>query len=172
MDIKLSASQEDYLEAVLELVEGQGHAHVKDIAGRLGVKMPSVTGALHSLGERKMVYHRPYGSVTLTEQGLELARRVQKRHRLLTSFFERFLGLGGSDAEANACKIEHNVGEEVVDRLAAFMDFSDQCPAREQCTENGIMACCTRFLNWSPDASNEAPGLAAPVEVKQEAKGQ
>lgn len=41
----ISSSLEDYLEAIAEIIERNGHAHTKDIADRLGVKMPSVTNA-------------------------------------------------------------------------------------------------------------------------------
>ena len=48
---KLSASLEDYLEAIAELCSKEGHAHSKEIAEKLSVKMPSVTEALRQLVE-------------------------------------------------------------------------------------------------------------------------
>ena len=92
MSETLTASMEDYLETVLGLAGGRDGAHVKDIARHLGVTMPSVTGALHSLAERKLVNYRPYGTVTLTERGRREAEKVRRRHRLLTGFFEEILG--------------------------------------------------------------------------------
>lgn len=53
----LSASLEDYLEAILSLERVSRVARVSDIAGRLGVSRPSVTGALKSLGARNLVAH-------------------------------------------------------------------------------------------------------------------
>ena len=45
-NLQLTESLEDYLEAIAELIEVEGHAHAKEIAAKLNVKMPSVTGAL------------------------------------------------------------------------------------------------------------------------------
>ena len=47
MPEQLTESLEDYLEAIAELIEIEGHAHAKEIAAKLNVKMPSVTGARH-----------------------------------------------------------------------------------------------------------------------------
>ncbi|MBP5586310.1 MAG: hypothetical protein J6Y92_08165, partial [Lentisphaeria bacterium] len=46
---QLTESLEDYLEAIAELIAVEGHAHAKEIAAKLNVKMPSVTGALRQL---------------------------------------------------------------------------------------------------------------------------
>lgn len=124
----LSASLEDYLEAILELLRGQRRARVKDIAERLGVTMPSVTGALHTLAERGLVNYRPYEAVTLTKRGREAAEGVRRRHEALTTFFREVLGLEARVAEENACRIEHVIDEEVLERLTCYLEFLGRCP--------------------------------------------
>ena len=128
MSDTLSASLEDYLEAILSLVKGDSEAHVRDIAERLGVTMPSVTGALHSLAERNLVNYRPYGTVTLTGQGHRVAAGVWRRHQVFSEFFRGVLGLEGKLAEKNACRLEHAIDDEVLERLAGYIDFVRQCP--------------------------------------------
>lgn len=123
----LTASMEDYLESILRLEQREEGAHVKDIAEDLGVKMPSVTGALHSLAERKLIKYRPYGPVKLTNRGREAAEQVRGRHRLLTSFFGTILGLDARLADENACRIEHALGERALERLTRYMEFSESC---------------------------------------------
>ena len=54
--MKISSSLEDYIEVISEIIEENGHAHTKDIADRLNVKMPSATKALQNLSEKK-TYH-------------------------------------------------------------------------------------------------------------------
>ena len=56
---RVSASQEDYIEAIAELIEEHGHAHTRDIAVKLGVKMPSVTNALWSLSRQNLILYSP-----------------------------------------------------------------------------------------------------------------
>lgn len=121
----LSASLEDYLESILVLIQQQGMARVKDIAARLHVQMPSVTGALRSLATKKLVDHDPYSTITLTPKGEEIARDLVRRHRVLTRFLADFLGLDHETAERNACEIEHAIEPIVLDRLVAFVEARD-----------------------------------------------
>jgi len=74
----LSASLEDYLEAILQVERVSRVARVSEIADQLGVSRPSVTGALKGLGARGLVSHAPYGHVTLTAEGKEIAVEVEK----------------------------------------------------------------------------------------------
>ena len=48
----MSSHMEDYLETIALLIEEHGHAHARDVARRLNVKMPSVTSALKLLAAR------------------------------------------------------------------------------------------------------------------------
>ena len=118
----ISASLEDYLEAILDLARKGDAVHVKDIAESLGVTMPSVTGALRTLAERGLVKHRPYGTVALTRRGQKIAERVRNWHEVFMAFFVEILGLDEERAEDNACRIEHAVDPVVLERLASYLD--------------------------------------------------
>ena len=120
---KLSASLEDYLEAIYHLTAGQGVARSKDIAEAMGVSRASVTGALKALSEKEMVHYQPYGYATLTEKGQQIARQVVRRHEVLTRFFEDLLGTKASTAQAAACRAEHTLGPEITARLMAFIEL-------------------------------------------------
>jgi DtxR family Mn-dependent transcriptional regulator len=120
---KLSASLEDYLEAIYHLTAGADVARSKDIAERLDVSRASVTGALKALSEKGLINYKPYGYVTLTEEGQQIACRVVRRHEILTRFFEDILGAQASTAAAAACRTEHTLGPEITARLMAFIEF-------------------------------------------------
>jgi DtxR family Mn-dependent transcriptional regulator len=123
-DILLSASVEDYLEAIVNLsAAGTGAVRGMDIASLLGVSRASVTGALRVLRDKGLASYEPYGSVILTPLGRRLGRKVAERHRVLTSFFETVLGVGSKQAQQTACKVEHAVSPTVVVRLTRFMEF-------------------------------------------------
>lgn len=79
----LSPNMENYLETIWMLVREHTVARSKDIASRLNVKRASVTGALRALKDRGLVNYEPYGFVTLTREGSEIARRVRDRGGLL-----------------------------------------------------------------------------------------
>ena len=123
-----TASMEDYLEAIANLGEGRKVVRVKQISEMLGVKMPSVTSALKKLSERELVEHARYGHIKLTPEGNRVARDVVNRHKALTRFFARALGIDKETAEEDACKIEHVISSLSMERLARFVEFIEACP--------------------------------------------
>lgn len=127
-DTTLTSSLEDYLEAVLLLVRRDRVARVRDIAKALGVGMPSVTTALKALAQRGLVNYDPYQVITLTEGGRQAAEGVSQRHEVLRRFLVEVLGLDEATAQANACRMEHAVDEQVLDRMRRFADFIRRCP--------------------------------------------
>jgi DtxR family Mn-dependent transcriptional regulator len=125
---RLSPSLEDYLEAVLDLVQTDKVARVRDIARRLKVGMPSVSSALRALAQRGLVNYDPYQVITLTAQGQRLAREIGRRHNVLHGFLANVLKLDEATAQANACRMEHAVDPVVLDRLEKLTAFIQICP--------------------------------------------
>ncbi len=124
----LSASLEDYLEAIYHIVREKKAARAKDISKRLGVNRSSVTGALHSLAERNLINYTPYDFATLTSEGEKVAANIDHRHAVLRDFFTKVLGVEAAKAEDSACRMEHAVSETILDRLAQFVNFIQICP--------------------------------------------
>lgn len=121
--VALSASQEDYLEAILQLERASRVARVSEIAGQLGVSQPSVTGALKSLSARRLVTHAPYGHVTLTAEGTRIALEVERRHLAIKDFLVEVLDIPDELAENTACKLEHVLE---ADTLAYFVRYAER----------------------------------------------
>jgi len=115
----MTQSQEDYLEMVSFLAD-EGAVRVTDIAARLGVSKPSVFTALKNLEERGLLEHERYSTVTLTKAGREQAAAIRDRHRVLTEFLERVAGVSAGTAEQDACKMEHLLSEETMEKLKAL----------------------------------------------------
>ncbi len=124
----LSASLEDYLKTILHLIQEGPVARAKDISQHLKVKSSSVTGALKALSERKLVNYEPYGFVTLTPPGTEIAQKVLRRHEALKDFFVNVLTIANDEAEEAACRMEHGVSKSIVDRLLDLASFVETCP--------------------------------------------
>ncbi|UCE98675.1 MAG: metal-dependent transcriptional regulator [Planctomycetota bacterium] len=119
----LSASLEDYLEAIYNLSGEFNTARSKDIAKLLGVSKSSVTGALRVLKERGLAHYKPYDSITLTKTGRKAAAEIARKHNILKSFFINVLGIETDIAHQAACKAEHTLGAEVISRLLCFIEF-------------------------------------------------
>ncbi len=127
--MKLSHSLEDYMEAILLLEEKNRVARVKDIAEHLNVQMPSVTGALKTLREKNLVDYQKNSFITLTPEGLTLARQVQDKHNILQRFLSETLGLDPEAADDEACLLEHAVSGRTTLRLQGLVEYlSRGCP--------------------------------------------
>jgi DtxR family Mn-dependent transcriptional regulator len=115
-----SESAENYLEAILMLKNEDKVVRVKDISKRVNVSMPSVHTALHVLEDRGFIRHERYGYVELTKEGETVAQRIYSSHLLLTEFLSEVLGVSDDVAQQDACKIEHIISSETLDRIADF----------------------------------------------------
>ena len=131
----LNASAEDYLEAIFQLVGENGAARTGDIARRLGVHKSTVTGALHGLADKGLVNYSPYAAAGLTARGRRVAGEIVRRHQVLHRFLREVLLLDEPVAEANACRIEHGLDRQVVDRLVAFIESVDDGEDRREWVE-------------------------------------
>ena len=108
----LSLPLQNYIETIHELCLIHEHAHTKAIAEKLNVKMASVTEAVLSLSAQGLVHYNTRQPVTLTEEGKKLAERLHHRHKVLANFFS-LIGCENETAETTACKVEHNIDDEV-----------------------------------------------------------
>lgn len=124
----LSASLEDYLEAIFHIEDSKQAVRAKDIADRMRVRGSSVTGALNQLARRDLVNYSPYELVTLTRKGRQAALDVVRRHEALKDFLTGVLGVEEPMAEECACRMEHSVPKQILDRLAGFVEFLASCP--------------------------------------------
>ena len=128
---QVSSSLEDYLEAIYHTVEAKGAARAKDLVVRLGVHNSSVTQALRSLSEKKLVNYAPYEVITLTDTGEMIALDVIKRHETLSEFLHKVLGLPENEADEGACRMEHTISVQILNRLVKFVEYFETCPAND-----------------------------------------
>ena len=128
----LSASMENYLEAIYHIVAEKQAVRAKDIAQRLEVNNSSVTMALRVLAEKGLVNYAPYDVITLTAEGKRVSEDVVERHEALRGFFIKILLIDKELADKAACDMEHALPREILAPLTRFVEFVKQCP---QCLE-------------------------------------
>ena len=119
--MKLHASGEDYLEAVLVLQKEKGMVRSVDVARHLDVSKPSVCHAVATLKNGGFLTMDDGFFLHLTNIGREVAEQIYEKHRFFT---ERLIaaGVDPKTAEADACRIEHVISEESFRRLKAAME--------------------------------------------------
>jgi len=134
---KLSVSLEDYIEEIYNQVLKNGSAKVTDISNAINVRKSSVTGALNSLAEKKLINYAPYSPITLTKYGEKIAKEILKKHEAISDFFTTVLGLTYEESLDTACKMEHIVSDKMLKHIAILTDFvknhSMQCTECNEC---------------------------------------
>lgn len=116
-----SQAVQDYLKAIHALGGADGQVKAADIAERLAVRAPSVTGMLKRLAESGWVAYEPGVGARLTPAGVAAARRVIRRHRLVELFLTRVLGLDWSEVDAEAEALEHAISPRLEQAIAAHL---------------------------------------------------
>lgn len=150
---KLSASLEDYLEAIYLIIREQGMARSREIMKHLGVSGPSVTEALQLLSNKGMIYYQPYESVTLTPLGENIARDVLHRHETLRDFFIEVLGIDTETADKGACRMEHVASANIIERMIKYTNYQ-----RAECHRRGCSRshCFEEYLQKLEDGQDSA----------------
>lgn len=119
---KVSKSYEDYLEAIVMLGGASGPVRAVDVAAKLDVSRASVNKAIGGLKEKGLAEQPPYGDITLTDAGCAYGTKVLDRHRALTLFLNKAVGIDAETAEAEACIMEHAISDESFEKWLAFID--------------------------------------------------
>ena len=121
----LSASLEDYLEIICNLLETSQSVKAVEIAKKLNISRASVSEALTKLAEKDYIIYEGHKGITITEKGLKKAQAVIDKHNTLTTFFTDILNLEKEEAISNACKVEHVISDELFEKLKQFKQFCD-----------------------------------------------
>lgn len=115
-----SESLEDYLETIFLL--GASHVRSTDIANHLEISKASVNKAMNALIEKELATKEYYGDITLTNKGLNYAKKIAHKHELIKEFLVDVLHVSEDSANDEACAIEHILSEESTNKFEAFME--------------------------------------------------
>ena len=114
--MKLYASGEDYLEAILVLQKKLGMVRSEDDARHMEVSKPSVCHAVATLRDGGFLTMGEDHFLHLTDVGREVAERIYERHCFFT---EQLIatGVDPKTAEADACRIEHIISQDSFEKI-------------------------------------------------------
>ena len=124
----LTKSEQETLKAIYRHTQDQPDAHTGDLAETLGVTPGTVTAAVKRLADRGLVDHRPYHGVRFTPVGRRLAVAAIRRHRIVERFLADMLGYPWNEADRLAPTFEHDLPDEVTDRLFVALNRPATCP--------------------------------------------
>jgi DtxR family transcriptional regulator, Mn-dependent transcriptional regulator len=132
MAVDLSRSERETLKAIYRLTRGARppvtDAHTGALAESLGVSPGTATASVKKLAERSLVEHEPYRGVVLTTKGRRAAVSAIRRHRIVERFLADMLGYAWNEADRLAGSFEHELPQEVEDRLYIALNRPATCP--------------------------------------------
>ena len=114
--MKLHASGEDYLEAILVLQKKCGMVRSVDVARHLEVTKPSVCHAVATLRDGGFLTMDKDFFLHLTDLGREIAEQTYEKHRFFTDLLTE-VGVDPASAERDACRMEHVISQESFEHL-------------------------------------------------------
>jgi DtxR family Mn-dependent transcriptional regulator len=118
---------EEYCECIFELQEDDVDVIQARIAERLRVSRPAVSEMIRRL-ESEALITVDGGHIGLTPDGVVLAQRVVRRHRLAERFLTDMLGLSWADAHHEAGRWEHVMSEAVEAAMNRVLGSPTTCP--------------------------------------------
>lgn len=120
--LELTENLEDYLFDIFEILKEAPVVRIKDIAKKRGVKLSSVVFAVKSLAEKGLVNYQKYEYITLTEKGLEIAKKIENKKKILYKFLVEILNVSEQSATKDIHKMEHDLSEETINKIIEFTE--------------------------------------------------
>ncbi len=128
----LTSGLEDYLEEIYIAHLNDTPLKGAELARKLNISRASVSEALSRLVKKNLITYNSYESIALTPDGIKEAKKVYDKHYTIKDFFETVLDITPKEAGENACKIEHIISQNILDKMTLFTEF---CQKNKEITE-------------------------------------
>ena len=137
---KISENIEEYLEVLYRNGSNGEQVSTTQLSKDLGIAPGSVTQMLKKLEDLGYISYTPYKGATLTDEGMKIAQKITRKHRILEKFLLDILKVKEENVHEQACEMEHTLSDEAERALCTMMHHPDLCP-----DENVIPACDFEF---------------------------
>jgi len=117
----ISKALEQYLKTMYILKKQNGNIRVTDIANKMECTKPSVNKAINNLKEEKLVNYETYGTIELTADGENLAKKILEAYDIIYVFLKDVLNLDEESAKSEAEKIKLSINDETINKLAKYV---------------------------------------------------
>ena len=122
-DLKITRSEEDYLKAMLNMMQSSQSITTNTIAEKIHVSPPSVNSMVKKLNRKGLVKFQKYGSILFTDKGKKLATSLTRKHRLWEVFLHQKLKFNWDEVHDVAEELEHVKSGKLTQRLDEFLNF-------------------------------------------------
>ena len=117
----ISKVSEEYLKNMYILKKQNGNIRVTDIANKMNCSKPSVNKAVNNLKEEKMLNYESYGTIELTKEGEDLAKKIIEAYDIVYLFLKDVLNLNEEEANEEAERIKLAINDNTINKLAKYV---------------------------------------------------
>ena len=117
----ISKALEEYLKTMYILKKQTGNIRVTDVANKMNCTKPSVNKALRNLKANNLVSYEAYGTIELTKNGEDVAKKVIEAYDIVYLFLKDVLNLDEESAKKEAEKIKLTITDETINKLAKYV---------------------------------------------------
>jgi DtxR family Mn-dependent transcriptional regulator len=129
-------SVDEYLETIYFLAFPIGEyrpstgstAIASRVAEMLGVSRASAGEMLKRLEADGLVERGEQKEAILTEIGMERAKRVVRKHRIIERFLTDFMGYTAAESHVHADQLGDTFTDEMIERINERLGYPDRCP--------------------------------------------
>ena len=133
---KISENIEEYLEVLYRNGSNGEQVSTTQLSKELGIAPGSVTQMLKKLENLGYIGYTPYKGTTLTDEGMKIAQKITRKHRILEKFLIDVLKIKEENVHDQACEMEHTLSDEAERALCTMLNNPDVCPG------NNIIPAC------------------------------
>ena len=112
--MQLSESLQDYLEAILIILQDKPVCRITDIQKIIDVSKPSIVNAVSILKNKGLINQQKYGYITLTDNGKKEADIIYCKHIAIRGFLINLFNFDYKSANTLACEMEHHFCKKTV----------------------------------------------------------
>lgn len=117
----VSKASEEYLKTMYILKKQNGNVRVTDIAKKMNCTKPSVNKALYNLKDNGFINYESYGTIELTLDGENLAKKILEAYDIVYLFLKDVLNLDTEEAKKEAEKIKLAIDDKTINQLAKYV---------------------------------------------------
>ena len=129
----ISKALEEYLKTMYILKKQTGNIRVTDVANKMNCTKPSVNKALRNLKANNLVSYEAYGTIELTKNGEDVAKKVIEAYDIVYLFLKDVLNLNKQDAEEEAENIKkevQSINEQLVENEKLEAKYAEEIKER------------------------------------------
>lgn len=120
-------NREDYITTIFKIMDTGREVSNKLLSEMMGIAPSSVTEMLRKLSRDGLVISKK-NKISLSEEGLRIAKNIISIHRLWETFLMEVLKYNWRDVHNQADLLEHVTDDKLRDKLNEFLGYPEHCP--------------------------------------------